>query len=161
MIKDHFKWTALHVKLNLSPTLRLTIPTDIAISGLTPMEGILLTLKWKKIKIYSMENAQVPQMVESATHHSTCLFFYHRSKHMTHHTSEPSPPQLRLSSQQDSFRLTTLNLSLIEVSSSNRQINSIHAVFQITILSEMHIVIDNQNSPYPQHLAKLLHVNSG
>lgn len=58
MIEDAFKWTALHVKLILSPTLRLKIPTDIAISGLTPMEGILLTLKWKKIKIYTMENTQ-------------------------------------------------------------------------------------------------------
>lgn len=49
----------LHVKLNLSLTLRLTIPADTAISGLAPVEAILLTLKWKKIKIYSMENTQV------------------------------------------------------------------------------------------------------
>lgn len=87
-------------------------------------------------------------MVESATHHSACLFFYHRSKHMGHHTSEPGPPQLRLSSQQHSFYLATLNFSLIEVSSSYHQMNSINRVFQITILSEMCSVINNQNSPY-------------
>lgn len=110
-----------------------------AISGLTPMEGILLTMKWKKIKIYSMENTQMLWMVESATHHATCLFFYHRSKHVSHHTSEPGPPQLRLSSQQYSFRVATLNFSLIKVSSSKHQIKSIYAVFQITILSEMRL----------------------
>lgn len=40
----------LHVKLNLSPTFRLTIPTDIAISGLTPMEVIPHILKWGENK---------------------------------------------------------------------------------------------------------------
>lgn len=47
--QNHFKWVVLHVKVELALTFRLTIPTDIAISGLTPSDPTHTEkIKWKK-----------------------------------------------------------------------------------------------------------------